>query len=79
MPLRPGLCAGNPQRAYDPDKAKFLIKQAGREETTVPLYTGDIGQGMLESSILIAQYAEKVGIKVTLDKAPAKPTTPTNS
>jgi peptide/nickel transport system substrate-binding protein len=71
-PYDPDYAREIPQRAYDPDKAKFLIKQAGREGATVPLYTGDIGQGMLESSILIAQYAEKVGIKVTLDKAPAE-------
>lgn len=71
-PFDPDYASEFPQRAYDPDKAKFLIKEAGREGATVPLYTADVGQGMLESSILIAQYAAAVGINVTLDKAPAE-------
>jgi peptide/nickel transport system substrate-binding protein len=70
-PFDPDYAKEIPQRPYDPDKAKFLIKQAGREGVTTSLYTGDIGPGMVESSTLIAQYAAKVGITLTLDKAPA--------
>lgn len=71
-PFDPDYAGNIPQRAYDPDKAKFLIKQAGKEGETVPLYTGDIGPGMVESSLLIAQYAAKAGITVTMNKVPAE-------
>jgi peptide/nickel transport system substrate-binding protein len=71
-PFDPDYAKELPQHAYDPDKAKFLIKQAGREGVTTSLYTGDIGPGMIESSTLMAQYAAKVGITLKLDKAPAE-------
>jgi peptide/nickel transport system substrate-binding protein len=60
-----------PQRPYDPEKAKFLLKQAGQTNLTVSLYTSEVAPGMLESSLLIAQQAKKVGVTVTIDKAPA--------
>ena len=71
-PFDPDYAKEIPQRPYDPDRAKFLIKQAGREGVTTSLYTGDIGPGMIESSTLMAQYAAKVGVTLKLDKAPAE-------
>jgi peptide/nickel transport system substrate-binding protein len=60
-----------PQRAYDPDKAKFLLKQAGQDSMTVSLSTADVGPGVVESSTLMAQYAAKIGVTLKLDMAPA--------
>lgn len=70
-PFDPDYAHEIPQRAYDPEKAKFLLKQAGQANLTVSLYTSNVAPGMLESSVLIAEQAKKVGVTITIDKVPA--------
>ncbi|MFM7247504.1 MAG: ABC transporter substrate-binding protein [Actinomycetota bacterium] len=55
-----------PQRAYDPEKAKALLKEAGKEGLTVELVTGlypDAAQAF-------AQQAKASGITINLKKIP---------
>jgi peptide/nickel transport system substrate-binding protein len=59
-----------PQRPYDPEQAKSLLKQAGQSNLTVPLYTGAAGSGMVESATLFVNQAKLAGVTVTLDTVP---------
>ena len=69
-PYDPDYARGR-EDSLKPDKAKFIIKAAGRRERSALHRRHRSGHAQyLESSI--AQYPEKVGIKVTLDKAPAR-------
>lgn len=70
-PFDPDYAREIPQRPYDPEKARHLLKQAGKEGLTVSLYTGDAAPGMLDSSIIMAEQAKKVGVTLTIDKVPA--------
>jgi peptide/nickel transport system substrate-binding protein len=60
-----------PQRKHDPQRAAFLLKQAGVAGASVTLYTSTLQAGMLESATLFAQQASKVGLKVNINNGPA--------
>ena len=54
-----------PQRRYDPDKAKFHLKQAGLSNLSVQLSVADvISQDAVEMAVLYAEQAAKAGIKI---------------
>lgn len=60
-----------PQRTYDPDKARSLLKAAGRENLAIDLYTGRHTAGLLEIGTLSAQQAKAAGVSITVhDQAP---------
>lgn len=59
------------QRAYDPDKAKFHLKQAGLTALTVTLHTADAAfEGAVNSAILYKEHAAKAGITINVAREP---------
>lgn len=62
--------ASIPQREYDPDKAKFHLKQAGLDRLAVELHTGDVYTGANDSAVLFKEHAEAAGIDIQLTVAP---------
>lgn len=59
-----------PQRAYDPDKAKSLLKAAGKSGLQVTLNSSEATSDMLSSALVFAQSAKAAGVQVTVKKAP---------
>lgn len=59
-----------PQREHDPERARFLLRQAGQEGLTVTLATSDVAIAMLQSSTLIAEQAKRAGVTINIDNAP---------
>jgi peptide/nickel transport system substrate-binding protein len=55
-----------PQRQYDPEQAKSLLKAAGQENLTVTLVTGDIAQGVINMAQVYAQQCAPAGINAKL-------------
>ncbi len=55
-----------PQRAYDPEQAKSLLKQAGHSNLSIELVTGDIAQGVINMAQVYAQQAQAAGINAKL-------------
>ena len=61
-----------PQRVYDPEKAKSLLKQAGHPDgLNLTLYTSTAANGMLESATIYAQQAKAGGVNIKLFETPA--------
>jgi peptide/nickel transport system substrate-binding protein len=60
-----------PQREADPEKARFLLKQAGVENMTFTLMTAGIAQGIKQTAEVFAQQAMAAGIHVTLQQTTA--------
>lgn len=60
-----------PQRPYDPERARSLLRQAGRSDLTVVLHTSDVAPGILDSSTLLAEQAKRAGVTIRLKKYPA--------
>ena len=75
-------CADLPQRERDPDKAKFLLREAGAENLTFDLSTapvitgvGDLSTapvitGVLESALLLREQAAEAGININVVREP---------
>lgn len=60
-----------PQRKYDPDQAKSLLKKAGQEGLTVNLSTADsVFSGAVDLCVLYAEQAKKAGININVVREP---------
>ncbi len=60
-----------PQRVYDPDKARWHLKQADMEGLEVELIASDgLYSGATDTTVLFAEHAAKAGIKITPRRAP---------
>jgi peptide/nickel transport system substrate-binding protein len=55
-----------PQRKYDPEQARALLKQAGQEGLSVELVTSPADTGMVEGATIFAQNAKAGGVNVTV-------------
>ena len=60
-----------PQREYDPERAKSLLKKAGYDTFPFNLPSSNALPGMLESATAFKEQAKAAGIQVTLEKLDA--------
>lgn len=61
-----------PQTQYDPDKAKFYLKEAGMSSLSVDLSASDAAfPGAVDASQLIQASAKAAGIKINVTQEPA--------
>ncbi|UVM69981.1 ABC transporter substrate-binding protein [Pseudomonas alvandae] len=73
-PIAPGARFYNaelPQRAYDPEKAKFLLKKAGMESISMPLMCSPAATGSVDVAVLLQQSAKEVGLKLDVNRLPS--------
>ncbi len=60
-----------PQRAYDPDKAKFHLKEAGMENLKVQLHASDAAYaGGIDSALIYSESARAAGIDIQVVREP---------
>ncbi|MFF7992006.1 ABC transporter substrate-binding protein [Kitasatospora xanthocidica] len=63
--------ASLPRRAYDPEKAKKALADAGLSDVRLSVRTSDYEYGTLESATAFVQQARAAGLAVGVDKIPA--------
>lgn len=60
------------QRAYDPDRSKYYLKQAGLSELTVTLAAADAAfGGAVDAAVLYKEHAAKSGITINVERVPS--------
>lgn len=65
------FAADIPTRQYDPDKAKFYLKEAGQSSLKVDLSAADAAfNGAVDSAILFKEHAAKAGIEINVVREP---------
>ncbi|SLN73504.1 Nickel-binding periplasmic protein precursor [Roseovarius albus] len=70
-PAMPYYPEGIPQREYDPDQAKWHLKQAGAEGLSVNISTAEsIATGAVDMCILYAEQAKAAGININVVREP---------
>ncbi|MEO6280318.1 ABC transporter substrate-binding protein [Roseateles sp.] len=62
--------AGLPQRAFDPEKAKFHLKKAG-VSGTVPVVCSPAALYSVEMALVLQQTAKEVGLDIEVKRMPA--------
>lgn len=67
----PGYASGIEQRAFDPDRARSLIAEAGANGAAVTLTTGPEVPGMVETATVLVENLQAVGLNVTMNQLPA--------
>ena len=67
----PLYAASIPQRSYDPEKARSLLKAAGQLDTEFVLRTAAAESDFVPLALAFAQGAKKAGVKVTIQQDPA--------
>ncbi|MCQ6255507.1 ABC transporter substrate-binding protein [Pseudomonas sp. Q11] len=73
-PIAPGARFFNadlPQRAYDPEKARFLLKKAGMESITMPVMCSPAATGSVDVAVLLQQSAKEAGLKLNVNRLPS--------
>jgi peptide/nickel transport system substrate-binding protein len=58
-------------RKQDIEQAKSLLKQAGKSDLSVTLQTSEIVPGFTQAATLLAQQAQKAGVKIAIKKEAA--------
>ncbi|SFO12491.1 peptide/nickel transport system substrate-binding protein [Roseovarius lutimaris] len=70
-PVQPYWPDDIPQRDYDPDQAKSLLKKAGQEGLTVNLSVADsVYTGAVDMCVLYAEQAKAAGINIKVVREP---------
>ncbi len=68
----PFYAADVPQHKYDPDKAKFFLKQAGLSDLKVPIAVSDTAfSGATDTAVLYQTVSGRCGITLEVKREPA--------
>jgi len=60
------------QRSYDPDKARYHLKQAGHDRLAVSLHAGDAAYtAAVDAAVIYQESARAGGIDITVEREPA--------
>jgi peptide/nickel transport system substrate-binding protein len=63
--------SGLPQRAFDPEKAKFHFQKAKLGNTPIQLYASPAAEGSVEMAVLMQQVAPQAGINLQVTRVPS--------
>lgn len=70
-PSNPYYFADLPQRPYDPDRARHLLKQAGVEGARLPVVASPAADGSEDMAVLLQQSAQQAGLNLTVNRVPS--------
>jgi peptide/nickel transport system substrate-binding protein len=60
-----------PQRAFDPDKAKFHLKKSGMAGRSLPLVASEAATGSQDIAQLLQLSGQQIGLKLDIKRVPA--------
>jgi peptide/nickel transport system substrate-binding protein len=74
QPIPPGnryYLADLPQRPYDPERARFLLKRAGLSGARLVVYASPAAEGSVDMASLLQLSAAEVGLNLAVNRVPA--------
>lgn len=70
-PFNPYFLADLPQRPYDPERAKFLLKRAGLLDVRLPMYASPAAEGSVDMASVIQDSAANIGLHLAINRMPS--------
>ena len=73
QPIPPGnryYLADLPQRPYDPERAKFLLKKAGLSGVRLVVYASPAAEGSVDMGSLLQLSAAEIGLNMVVNRVP---------
>jgi peptide/nickel transport system substrate-binding protein len=74
QPIPPGHryhLASLPQRPYDPERAKFLLRKAGLLGSRLVVYASPAAEGSVDMASVLQLSAARVGLRLAVNRVPA--------
>ncbi|WP_049623497.1 ABC transporter substrate-binding protein [Frateuria defendens] len=62
---------GLPQRAYDPERARYHFRKSGLGNTVVPVVASPVAIYSVEMALMLQQAADGIGLKLDVKRMPA--------
>ncbi|MBW8812937.1 MAG: hypothetical protein JF588_05875 [Caulobacterales bacterium] len=70
-PGNPYYLQGLPQRVYDPERAKFLLRRAGLLGVRMPLYASPAAEGSVDMASILQEAAANIGLNLAVNRVPS--------
>ena len=74
QPIPPGhpyYLAGLPQRTFDPERAKFLLRRAGLLNVRLPVYASPAADGSVDMASILQEAAGQIGLRLAVNRVPS--------
>nr|MBA4769410.1 ABC transporter substrate-binding protein [Sphingobium sp.] len=70
-PFSPYYNADIPQRPFDPDRARFLLKRAGLLGTRLPVFVSPAANGSVDMGSVLQEHAARIGLHLAINRVPS--------
>lgn len=70
-PLDPYFNPEIPQRAFDPEKARFYLKRSGLLGTRLPVYVSPAATLSVDMGSILQEHAAQIGLKLAVNRVPS--------
>lgn len=70
-PYDPNFNPDIPQRAFDPERSRFLLKRAGLLGTRLPVYASPAANLSVDMGSVLQEHAAQIGLNLAINRVPA--------
>ncbi|MFN3468676.1 MAG: ABC transporter substrate-binding protein [Novosphingobium sp.] len=70
-PFDPHFNPAIPQRAFDPERARFLLKRSGLLGTRLPVYVSPAATQSVDMGSILQEHAARIGLDLAINRVPS--------
>lgn len=70
-PFDPNFNPNIPQRVFDPDRSRFLLKRAGLLGTRLPVYVSPAANLSVDMGSILQEHAAQIGLNLAINRVPS--------
>jgi len=70
-PFDPNFNPDIPQRPFDPDRSRFLLKRAGLQGVRLPVYVSPAASLSVDMGSILQEHAAQIGLELAINRVPS--------